>query len=144
MHRVEALINLFRKVPRRVVEALFFVAVIVFFVVYLRGLDWSRLAHVHYDWRYLIGATIIMTIGRYFGVVIWRFILSDLGAKGLPRFAIMAHVYAKAWLGRYIPGTVTWIAGKVYMASSHGISKTRLAVSSLLEGAMQVIAIMSV
>ncbi len=144
MHLVETLINLLRKVPRRVVEILFFAAVIVFFVLYLRGLDWSRLVHLHYDWHYLIAATIVMTIGRYFTVVIWQFILQDLGAKGLPRFTILASVYAKAWLGRYIPGGVTWIAGKVYMAAAHGISKTRLAVGSLLEGAMQVISLLTI
>lgn len=144
MHRLETLIKFARRIPRRLVEALFFVAVIAFFALYLRGLDWQRLAHLHYDWRYLIAATVVATASRYWGVMIWRYILTDLGARDLPSFITMSHVYAKAWLGRYIPGTVTWIAGKVYMASAHGISKTRLAVSSLLEGSMQVIAIMTV
>ena len=76
--------------------------------------------------------------------MIWRYILRDLGAKTLPRFNVLADVYAKAWMGRYIPGTITWIAGKIYLASKLGISKSRLAVSSLLEAGMQIAAAISV
>jgi len=133
-----------RKVPKQLISLLFILCVVAFFALYLRSVDWHRLSHLHFGWGYLIAATIFATAFRYWGVVIWRYILSDLGATGLPRFVVMAYVYAKAWMGRYIPGTVTWIAGKVYMASSHGISKSRLAVSSLLEGGMQIIAVMVV
>jgi uncharacterized membrane protein YbhN (UPF0104 family) len=52
----------------------------------------------------------------------------------------MAHIFAQAWMARYVPGTVTMIAGKIFMASKYGISKSKLVVSSLLEGAMQIIA----
>jgi len=47
-------------------------------------------------------------------------------------------------MGRYIPGTAPWILGKIYFASKHGISKNKLAVSSLLEGALQVSVVMAV
>jgi hypothetical protein len=144
MKYLESLVSLLRRVPKHAVSSLFLVCVTAFFAVYLRSIDWHRLSQLHFAWKYLIVATVFATAFRYWGVVIWRFILSDLGAKGLPNFVTMAYVYAKAWMGRYIPGTVTWIAGKVYMASSHGISKSRLAVSSLLEGGMQIIAVMVV
>lgn len=144
MKYIEAIINMLRKVPRRVISLFFAVFVVVFFVLYLRSVRLNRLAHLHFAWPYLIAATVFALLTRYLFVMIWRFILSDLGAKNLPRFRIMADVYARAWMGRYIPGTVTWIAGKVYLASSHGISKSRLAVSSLLEGGMQVVAILVV
>ncbi|MEJ0072835.1 MAG: lysylphosphatidylglycerol synthase domain-containing protein [Candidatus Saccharibacteria bacterium] len=42
-------------------------------------------------------------------------------------------------MGRYIPGTAPWILGKIYFASKHGISKQKLAVSSLLEGGLQIV-----
>lgn len=132
------------RVPTKLVSFAFIGCAVIFFALYVRSVDWHRLSHLHFALGYLIAATIFATAFRYWGVVIWRYILNDLGASGLPRFVVMAHVYAKAWMGRYIPGTVTWIAGKVYMASSHGISKSRLAISSLLEGGMQIIAVMVV
>lgn len=144
MRYIERVIGLLRRVPRRVLGLAFFAAVVVFFVLYLRSVDWQRLAHLHIGWEYLAAATVFAVAFRYWGIMIWRFILRDLGAERLPNFIILSNVYARAWMGRYIPGGVTWIAGKVYMASSHGISKSRLAVSSLLEGGMQIIAVMVV
>ncbi|MGH7195561.1 MAG: lysylphosphatidylglycerol synthase domain-containing protein [Candidatus Saccharimonadales bacterium] len=144
MKHIETIIKLLRKIPRRVISLIFVLLVVAFFALYLRRVDWQRLAHLHFAWGYLIVATIFALITRYFFALIWRVILTDLGAKNLPRFWIMADVYARAWLGRYIPGTVTWIAGKVYLASSHGISNSRLSVSSILEGGMQVVAVLVV
>lgn len=138
----QAVIERLGQLPRRIVGLVFLGLAIVFFAFYLRGIDWQLLTKFHIDWRYLLLATAFALIFRYLGVTIWRLILGDLGARDLPDFVTMAYVYAKAWMGRYIPGTLTWIAGKVYLASSHGISKSRLAVSSLLEGAMQIIAIL--
>ena len=144
MQRIEPLAALLRKIPRRLIGALFIIAVIIFFALYLRSIDWKQLAHLHLSWGYLLLATVFATLFRYLGVIVWRYILADLGAQSLPSFIVMADVYAKSWMGRYIPGTVTWIAGKVYMASAHGISKTRLAISSLLEGGMQIVAVLVV
>lgn len=139
MRSIESLAAILQKIPRRIIGLLFIIAIIAFFALYLHSIDWQRLAHLHFEWLYLVAATIFAIISRYWGVMIWRFILSDLGAEKLPGFMTMADVYAKSWMGRYIPGTVTWIAGKVYMASTHGIPKSRLAVSSLLEGGIQII-----
>lgn len=139
MHYTEMIASLLRKIPRRVISLIFLACVVVFFALYLRSIDWQRLSHLHFSWGYLVAATVSATVSRYWGVLIWRYILRDLGATDLPDFVTMADVYAKSWLGRYIPGTVTWIAGKVYMASAHRISKSRLAVSSLLEGGTQIL-----
>ena len=144
MKQIEVVITFLRSIPRRVIELVFLVCVVAFFALYLHGLNWDQLAHLHYSWWYLVAATVFATAFRFWAVMIWRYILTDLGASKLPGFRLMADVYAKAWMGRYIPGTVTWIAGKVYMASAYGISKSRLAVSSLLEGGMQIIALMVV
>jgi hypothetical protein len=78
---------------------------------------------------------------RYLGVFVWRVVLSRLGATDLPRFRVLADIYAKAWLARYIPGTIPWIAGKIYLAAEYGISKSRLAVSTLVEAAAQVVGV---
>lgn len=144
MNKLLLLASFVKGVPRRALGLAFMLAAALFFVLYLRHVDWQRLSQLHFAWWNLIAATVFALFTRYWFVMIWRYILRDLGADKLPRFSILADVYAKAWMGRYIPGTVTWIAGKVYMASSHGISKKRLAVSALLEGGMQVAAIMLV
>lgn len=128
---------------RRVKQALsiiFISMIVVFFAIYLQGIDYRKLASLQFNAVLLIAATAISLSFRYWGVYIWQTILKDLGATSMPHFSLLANVYGKAWMARYIPGTVTWIAGKVYMASKLGISKSRLTVSSLLEGGVQVVA----
>lgn len=78
---------------------------------------------------------------RYLGVWIWRNILYDLGSKKLPSFSVLSLVYAKAWMARYIPGTIAWVAGKVLLAQNLGISKSRLTAATLTEIGVQIISI---
>src|SRR5690606_3786732 len=71
-------------------------------------------------------------------------ILRALGAKGLRRKKEqLVYVYAKSWLGRYVPGTAPWILGKIYFASQHGIPKNKLAISSILEAGLQIVVILA-
>lgn len=128
----------------RAIKPIFIFLVITFFVLYLRDVDFSNLNNLRIDWTLLSIASFISLGFRYWGVIIWRFILKDLSPQELPSFSIMSSIYAKAWMARYIPGTVAWIAGKIHMASKLGIPKSRLAVSSLLEGGMQVVATISI
>lgn len=123
---------------------IFIVLIVVFFAFYLHDIDYSTFSQLQLSWPLLILASLISLAFRYWGVFIWKTILKDLGAKELPSFTVLSHVYSKAWMGRYIPGSVTWIAGKIYMANKLGISKSRLAVSSLLEAGVQIVATMSV
>jgi glycosyltransferase 2 family protein len=129
---------------KRVLGIIFLLLVLVFFGLYLRGIDYSKIQSLQINWSTLLLATVVSLSFRYWGVFIWRTILKDLGSKELPRFDVLSAVYAKAWMGRYIPGTVTWIAGKIYLASSVGISKSRLAVASILEAGVQIAAITTV
>lgn len=137
-------LQLAKRVPGRAVTVGLVLLIVVFFALYLRSVDFSKISLQNVAWDYLILASVISLFFRYWGAFIWRVILSSLGARDLPKFTTLTHIYARAWMGRYIPGTVTWIAGKVYLAHKIGISKSRLTVSSLLEGGMQVIALMAV
>lgn len=122
----------------------FFATAAIFLALYLVSINYSSLARLTLNWQLLIAATASAILFRYWGVLVWRFILSELGSTSLPTFRELSSVYAKAWMGRYIPGKVTWIAAKVYLATRFGISRSRLAVSSLLEGGMQIVAVLAV
>lgn len=130
----------FKQTPGWVISSVFFALILVFLALYIRGLDMDKLRTFSINWQLFGFATLLGLLFRYLGAYIWRVILCNLGASQLPSYAVTNDVYAKAWMGRYIPGTVTWIAGKVYMASHWGISKSRLTVASLLEGGVQVLA----
>lgn len=136
----EGLIKAYRRTPKQLIAALLFVLIVIFLVMYLRGTDFEQLRDIRINWYWMGWSVVVALIFRYLMVEIWRVILRALGSPHLPSFRLMADIYAKSWLARYVPGTVPWIAGKIVMAASYGISKSRLAVSSLLEAGMQVAA----
>lgn len=126
----------------KIIAPVFYVLLIIFFVLYIKSINFSQLRGAQFNWWYIL-LSIIFGLGfRYLGTYIWIVILRGLGAKDVRFSASLIYVYAKSWLGRYIPGTAPWILGKIYFASKYGISKDKLAVSSLLEGALQIVVLL--
>jgi uncharacterized membrane protein YbhN (UPF0104 family) len=129
----------------KLVTLSFYALLLLFLFFYLRGIDFSVFQQAHFVWGYIIIASFLALVSRYWQIFIWFVLLKGLGARDLARSkGQLIYVYAKSWMGRYIPGTAPWILGKIYFASQHGIPKKKLAVSSLLEGALQVSVVMAV
>lgn len=123
----------------KLVPVAFYVLVAIFLVLYLKSIDFQKLQEAHFAWSFMAIASVFALISRYWAVFVWLVLLKGLGAKDIEKHKIaLAYVFAKSWMGRYIPGTAPWILGKIYFASKHGISKNKLAVSSLLEGGLQI------
>jgi hypothetical protein len=122
---------------RRAITVAFYLAFAVFTIWYVRQLDLTSLSEITIRYGELAIATGLALLFRYCGVLIWLQVLSGLGVTTGSGKVDLAYVYAKSWLGRYLPGKVTWIFGKIYFASEHGISKRKLAVGSVFEAALQ-------
>jgi len=129
-----------RSTLSRIITPLFYGIVIVFLVYYLTSLDIDELRNINFlIWAMLVSVAFGL-LTRYWGAFIWFFILRSLGASNLHENRIrLVYVYAKSWLGRYVPGTAPWILGKIYFASKLGISKNKLAISSVLEAGLQIV-----
>lgn len=137
--------NRFVKLLTRAVPYIFYTLLIVFLVMYISHIDFAQFKTVHFAWQFVIIASLLGLAMRFWQIFIWFTLLRGLGAKDLQKSTRqLVYVYAKSWLGRYIPGTAPWILGKIYFASKHGIAKSKLAVSSLLEGALQISVVMIV
>lgn len=127
-----------KKWVRPLLTGLFYVLLAFFLVLYLVNVDWSVFAGIQVGFGFLALAMIAALLYRYWQTFIWITVLRGLGARDVRMDAELTHVYAKSWLGRYIPGTAPWILGKIYFASQHGVPKEKLAVGSLLEAAIQI------
>ncbi len=138
------MIKLNKKQLVLIVRIALVVLIVGFFYIYLRGIDYDQLSNLSFNPPLLALSAFFSLLFRYWGVFIWRMILHDLGSKELPPFRHLSAIYAKSWMARYIPGTVTWIAGKIFLARDLGISKSRLAVASLVEAGIQIVALGSV
>ncbi len=128
-----------KRIPKSLISILFFGLIIAFLAIYLQSIDFAKLRNLPFHADRFVAAIAFGLGFMYLGAYVWRVILRALGATKLPSYRETTKVYARAWMGRYIPGTVTWIAGKVYLASGWGISKSRLSVASILEGGSQVL-----
>ena len=126
----------------RLIPIIFYLLLAVFLVVYLTTIDFARILTVRFDWPMLLIATVIGIAYRYWMVYIWLSILRSLGAGRFTDIPALCLVYAKSWLGRYIPGTAPWILGKIFFAAQQGLSTSKLAVSSFLEGGLQVLVLL--
>ena len=123
---------------KRLIGFGFYLLVAIFLVLYAQSLDFSGLEDLDINYGFLVMATLLALFARFWFARIWAFFLSSLGVElDTASRKELNLVYAKAWLGRYIPGSIVWVAGKVYFASKLGISKTKLAVSSYLEAVIQ-------
>jgi len=131
-----------KKLALKAVPWAFYALVAVFAYFYLKGLDWATLSKVSIDWRWMVAATVASIAVRYWFAGIWMFLLRSLNADLGGQERELFLVYAKSWLGRYIPGGATWILGKIYFATKLGISKAKLGISSFLEGALQIIVVL--
>jgi uncharacterized membrane protein YbhN (UPF0104 family) len=133
------------KLITKSIPYIFYTLLLIFLALYISHIDFAQFRSVHFAWRFVIIASVLGLAMRFWQIFIWFTLLRGLGAKNLQKSTPqLIYVYAKSWLGRYIPGTAPWILGKIYFASKHGIAKSKLAVSSLLEGALQVSVVMIV
>jgi uncharacterized membrane protein YbhN (UPF0104 family) len=117
----------------RIAIALVFYAVLAGFLArYLRDTDWSALARLDVDVRYLALAIPLSLATRFAQPVAWRALIEGYG-EAAPPYAQLTYVYALSWLGRYIPGKVAWIGAKIVFGRRHGVSAGTLAASSVAE-----------
>lgn len=127
----------------RVLGIGFYAMVFVFLGIYVSSLDWNSLAAININWGWLGVATILGLGTRFWFARIWIYFLNRSGAKiDKGTRSELYEVYAKSWLGRYIPGSVAWVAGKIYFASKLGIGKARLAISSFVEAVLQIVTVL--
>jgi uncharacterized membrane protein YbhN (UPF0104 family) len=130
-----------RKALLKAVPWVFYAAVAVFAFFYLKSINWAALNSVSVNWGWMAAATAASIAVRFWFARIWMFLLRSLNADLTGNEAELYLVYAKSWLGRYVPGGATWILGKIYFATKLGISKAKLGISSFLEGALQIIVV---
>lgn len=130
------------KAFQRIFGIAFYAIAAVFLVLYAQSLDWASLGSLEVNFLWLGIATVLGLATRFLFARIWLFFLAQSGEVRSADRAELYLVYAKSWLGRYIPGSVTWVVGKVVFAAKLGISKSRLAVSSFFEAVLQLLTVL--
>ena len=126
---------------RRLIPVIFYVLIFIFVCIYLQKLDYSKFGGVTLHWWYLLLALPFSLLSRVFLPYIWITLIRIFKKSEivLNEYWELNYIYAKTWLGKYVPGNVTWVGGKIYFASQKGISKTILGITAVLEAGLQIL-----
>jgi glycosyltransferase 2 family protein len=123
----------------KLIEKVFVLLIIVFLIKYLTNIDWVSIKKIEVNYFIIVVATAIYLFNRFLLPLCWLILLNGFGYK-IKNIKEMYYVYSKAWLGRYIPGKITWIGGRVLFGRKMNIPKSILGITSLLEIYIQIVA----
>lgn len=136
--RVREVLLANKRVYKRVLQVLV-IGVVFSFLARNLYQNWNELSSYpwHINWYFLIISFFIMMINYFLVAFGWNLILRVLGGtlglrKGLKIFFL-------AELGRYIPGKVWSMVGKVYLCKEQGIPVAKSSGSVVLQPLVQVV-----
>ena len=109
----------------------FLVLVLVAVVLAVHG-DWDKLrdALTRTGLAATAGSLLAVLVGLFASAMVWRALLSDLGAHLPLRTAL--HVFFLGQLGKYLPGSVFAVAAQMELGRDQGVSRNRVGTASLL------------
>jgi glycosyltransferase 2 family protein len=109
----------------------FLVLVVLAVVIAVRS-DWDKLrdALTRTGWGAAAGSLAAVLAGLFASAMVWRALLTDLGAPLPLRTAL--HVFFLGQLGKYLPGSVFAVAAQMELGRDQGVSRNRVGTASLL------------
>ena len=128
------------KRPRyRRVVSIVIVGVIFFFLARILYRDWTKISTYQWDVNYyLLTLSFILMVASSMVIGLgWNLILRLLGAVVGYRKAL--KIYLLTELGRYIPGKVWTMVGKVYLLKKEGVSTVKGGTSVVVRLAIHVV-----
>lgn len=132
-----------KQIIKKSLLGLFYLAIIVFIVKYFLSLDISSILQIKVNWVLVIVATLIRVCSLLILPLSWKCLLNHFMNDKLS-IDKLYMIYAKSWLGRYIPGKVAWIGGKIYFAAKEKIDTNVAVITSFLDSVLQVFSCMIV
>jgi hypothetical protein len=109
----------------------FLVLVVVAVVLAVRGQGADlRAAVARTGFAATAGSLLAVLAGLFASAMVWRALLTDLGAH-LPLRAAL-HVFFLGQLGKYLPGSVFAVAAQMELGRDQGVSRNRVGSASLM------------
>lgn len=132
-----------KKILKKTFMIMFYILIVIFIVRYFMGLDLSQIKNVKINYIFLVFGTAVRVISLLLLPLSWRTLLNHFSGKKISLEKIYT-IYSKSWLGRYIPGKIAWVGGKIYFAIQEEIDANVAVVTSFLDAVLQVFSCMIV
>jgi hypothetical protein len=116
---------------RKTLKNLALIAIILAIVFYItQSWDVSVVRGLTPDWSLILVSCLILSLHFVLVSILSYFILTPVTPMSIGRYI---EVYFITQLGRYIPGKIWLIVGKIELLKKEGFSKTWIASTSFLE-----------
>lgn len=115
------------------VITLLIISLVFGYLTYQIYRDWATIkdALAKAQYRYIVASLAIFSLRSLFNVKGWQLILRDLEER-LSFYKCMS-IYYYSQIGRYIPGKIWMIVGRIYLSEKEGISKMKTGYSLYIE-----------
>lgn len=117
---------------------IFLSLVILFLAFFFRDIDLDGIRTIRINYFWLINAVSLMVLARFLFPFVWIFLLAEFG-QHIQGYRELCFIYAKSWLGKYIPGNVMTITGKIVFGVQAGYDKKALTIVAFLETFIQAV-----
>ena len=122
---------------KRTLTFMFYGLIFLFLFFYLKKIDFEKLKTIELNWGLFWLAFLLSLAGKFFLPAAWNILIKKYSDVKISSVEVL-HIYAVSWMGRYIPGKIAWIGGKISMAVEKGIDFSTATISSVLESFCQV------
>lgn len=127
----------------RYLIVLFYILIIIFIINYIRKIDFSIVINTDLNWKIIFCSFIVRMTGLIISPLSWEILLKAYHGKALDKKKIYP-IYAESWMGRYIPGKIAWVGGKILFATQEGVKLDTAIITSFLDSILQVFSSMLV
>ena len=114
-----------------------FLLVLIFVLIYIKDTDFKALLEIQVNYWFISGVTLLILTSRFIMPFAWQEIIYQFEGKKIDSIDLL-YIYAKSWMGRYIPGKIVWVGGKISMSMDKGISKLTAVMASFIDSIFQI------
>ena len=87
---------------KNIISKATFLLVLIFVIIYIKDTDFKALLEIDVNYSLIIGVTILIVISRFIMPFAWQQIIFQFDGKKIDSVDLL-YIYAKSWMGRYIP-----------------------------------------
>lgn len=120
-----------------IISKITFILVLIFVLIYIKDTDFKALIEIDVNYSLIIGVTVLILVSRFIMPFAWQELIYQFDQKKIEPIDLL-YIYAKSWMGRYIPGKVVWVGGKITMSMNKGISKLTAVMASFIDSIFQI------
>ena len=132
-----------KQISKLIYKFFSYLIILIILLLLIRNLsiNWQNVRTYQFSFNYFYLGLSCITLGLAMSnlVFAWNKILRTIEPSHKISNFNALKIYVYSWFGKYIPGKIWTVLGKVYLGNKEGVSKKSLLISSFLDGSFSII-----